>query len=341
MHTHQDFSDLSVVIPSYNARALLRRALRTLQIAAPGAEVIVVDGASADRSAEMVRDEFPDVQVLEYPNHGFAHATNRGIEATTREFVLFLNSDVFVNRAAIESMLRRVRMPNFTKGSVGAVAPVLLNEDGSRQRAFGFYYWPNWLTIRRPTRVPWLSAACLLTRRDVLVEVGGIDETFFLYNEEYDWCARLSDAGYAMEMVPEGVVHIGGGSTTRSPELLLEEQRGFLYLSSKHAPSIVTKALCLSMRFQGFCYSRIDPRARWRSMWSQLESLTERESFRESPFPLSGRGEDCTRSGWIPANPPPIRAPQNVQPLRPTAVERNATKTVPERRSAARLSIAR
>jgi N-acetylglucosaminyl-diphospho-decaprenol L-rhamnosyltransferase len=281
---------LSIIIPSYNARALLRRTLRTLAIAAPEAEVIVVDGASHDGSAAMVRAEFSSATLLEQKNHGFGHAINRGLEVAKGEFLLLLNSDLFVSRAALESMMARLA----TERHCAGVAPVLLNEDGTRQHVFGAFYWPNWVPIRSVTRVPLVSGACLMTRRNVVEHIGGIDETFFLYNEEWDWCARAVRGGYHLEIVPEEVVHVGGGSTSQSPELRLEAQRGFLYLAQKHAPELVVQGLRRAMHFQGYCYSRMDPRPRHRAMWAQLESLARREAYTESPFPLSGRGDAPT-----------------------------------------------
>jgi len=277
---------LSIVIPSYNARGLLRRTLRTLAVAAPEAEVLVVDGRSRDGSAEMVRDEFPDVRLFEFENHGFAHAVNRGLEHATRDYLLLLNSDLFATRKALEAMAARLA----SHRSVGAVAPVLTNEDGTRQHVFGAFYWPNFHPVRKVMRVPLLHAACLMTRREVLREVGGLDESFFLYNEEYDWCARVSRAGYRLEIVPERVVHVGGGSTPPTPELTLETQRGFLYLTSKHAPRLVTRGLRRVMQIEAVCASHLDPRPAHRAMWSKLASLTRRFATLESPFPLSGRG---------------------------------------------------
>ncbi len=278
---------LSIIIPSYNACALLRRTLRTLAVAAPDAEVIVVDGASHDGSPEMVRAEFPSAILLELQNHGFGHSTNRGLEAATGEFLLLCNSDLFVSRSALETMQARLASDKLLAG----VGPLLLNEDGSRQHVFGAFYLPNWLPIKTPTRVPLVSGACLMTRRDVLQAIGALDENFFLYNEEWDWCARALRAGYHLELVPEEVVHVGGGSTSRSPELRLEAQRGFLYLAQKHAPAVVLQGLRRAMQFEGFCYKRMDPRPRHRAMWAQLESLSEREAYLESPFQLSGRGD--------------------------------------------------
>ena len=318
-----ELRSLSIVIPSYNARALLRRALRTVGIAAPEAEVIVVDGASHDGSADMVRAEFPHVRVLEQPNHGFAHAVNRGLEAAERSYLVLLNSDLFVTRAALETMVARLA----TDPKLGAVAPVLLNEDGTRQHVFGSVYWPNWMAVRRPMRVPMVSGACLMTRRDVLRAVGGLDENFFLYNEEWDWCARLWRAGYHVELVPDEVMHVGGGSTHRSPELLLEAQRGFLYFWHKHGPKPLLEAFRLAMLFEGWSKSRIDPRPQHRAMWKQLESMVRRQAYLESPFPLSGRGDTVAQAFWPAMEAPRARIePATLQRPRAEVVEQTTVE---------------
>lgn len=290
-----ELPSLSIVIPSYNARDLLARSLATLQQVAPEAEVIVVDGASVDGSADMVERDFPEVILVRQKNHGFAHATNRGIERASRPFVLLMNSDLFITREALDSMHARLA----TDVRLGAVAPRLVNEDGSRQRVFGAFYWPNWIEVKEASRVWLLSGACFMTRRDVIERVGALDESFFLYNEEYDWCTRCRDAGYHLEMVPEPVVHVGGGSTGKSPDLTLEAQRGFLYVAQKHAPTFVAEALRRAMLFEGYCKSRIDPRPEHRSMWAKLESIMRREAYLESPFPVSGRGDSVARPNGL------------------------------------------
>ena len=286
-----DLRALSIVIPSYNARALLRRTLRTLEVAAPEAEVIVVDGSSSDGSGDMVREEFPWAKLMIQPNHGFAHAVNRGLEQCTRPYLLLLNSDLFVTRAALESMYSRLS----ADPQLAAAAPTLTNEDGSKQRTFGVFYWPNWVEVRKATRVWLLSAACLMTRRDVVDRIGALDETFFLYNEEYDWCARARQAGFHLEVIPEQVVHVGGGSTGRNPLMRLEEQRGFMYLTAKHGSPLVSEGLRRLMQFEGYCFSRVDPRPEHREMWAKLESLSRRGAFRESHFEVSGRGDSVAQ----------------------------------------------
>jgi len=204
---------LSIVIPSYNARELLRRAL----------------------------------------------SVNLGIEASTGDYVLLLNSDLFLTQEALVSMIERLS----ANPQVGAVAPSLHNEDGSRQLSFGLFgglYWPNWLAVKKPSSVPLVSFACVMTRRDVLTRLGALDENFFLYNEEYDWCLRARQAGFDIEILPAPVVHVGAGSTSPSPQLVLEEQRGFLYFASKHTSPFIANWLRRVMRGQGFVLKHLDPR---------------------------------------------------------------------------------
>lgn len=296
--TQDELRNLSVVVPSYNARDLLRQSLKTLLEVAPNADIIVIDGESHDGSADMVRREFPKVRLRVRPNHGFAHAINRGLELTRREYVLLLNSDLFVTREALSSCIARLRDDR----SVAAVSPVLCNQDGSYQHVFGWpggwFYWPNVVPVRRASRVPVITAACFMTRRDVLLNIGGLDENFFLYNEEHDWCARAHAAGYHIEIVPERVVHVGGGSTARNPSHLLEARRGFLYCLQKHGSRTQLEFFRRAMQFQGVCQMYADPRREHRKMWKALHALTARGSYLESPFALSGRGDSTAQPQW-------------------------------------------
>lgn len=280
------FADLSVIIPSYNARHHLNRCLAMIREELPGAEVIVIDGDSADDSAGMVRREHPHVILRACRNHGWAYATNRGVELSTRRFFLFLNSDAYPTRHAVRAMRDRL----LRRSDLAAVGPMLLNEDGTRQSLFGFWYWPTWRDITQPTEVPVLSAACMMTTRERFEQVGAFDESFFLYNEELDWCRRAHQSGFGLEMLPSTVVHVGGGSTTKNPLLTLESWRGFVYLSEKHWPAWTTTVLREAMRVQGFIFKRVDPRPSYRSMWSQMESMMKRGAYHESPFDVSGRG---------------------------------------------------
>lgn len=285
---------LSVIIPSYNAREALRSTLQALLRAVPGAEVIVIDGESPDDSAGMVRREFPAVRLLAEKNHGFAYAINRGLEEASGDYLLLLNSDLLVIPEAIESMMSQLaRSPD-----LGAVAPVLVNPDGSRQQLFSWLYWPNWSKIRQVTSVPLLSAACLLTRRDVVLKLGGLDETLFFYNEEFDWCIRARRAGYCLRLVPERVVHLGGASTpSRNPAFKQESVRGFVYVVSKHFSSWFTARLAGLLALLAALLS-LQGTALTRAMRLRLAAQLRRRAYSQSTFPVSGRGAFPATPDW-------------------------------------------
>ncbi len=282
------FEDLSIIIPNYNGIRVLAQCLSILESIADNAEVIVVDGGSTDGSADLVRHRFGWVQLLEVPNHGWAHANNRGFEVARSELLLTINSDLFLTKDALEATCSRLR----THRELGAVSPVLLNSDGSRQRNFGAFYYPNWLPMNAPIGTNILHGACLMTRRDVLESVGGFDENFFFYNEEFDWCWRARKAGYQLELLPERATHAAGASSGHDrAKFELEGWRGTLYLTDKHFVPPLAEATRRLMQLIGWIMKDFDPRAAYRPAWLELERLARERCYLESPFTLSKRGE--------------------------------------------------
>ena len=278
---------LSIIIPVYNGRSVLEKALSILESDAPEAEVIVVDGGSTDGALELVQTRFGWVKLVQVTNHGWAHATNRGFEVATRDALLTMNSDLFPTRAALEMMLSRLE----SASEVGAVGPVLLNLDGSRQWGFGTLYWANWRKIQRPTRTNLVHGACLMTRRDVLERVGGFDENFFFYNEEFDWCWRVGNAGLRLELLPCEVTHVEGASSGRTPEIQIEQNRGSMYLIDKHFGFVIAEPTRRFFHLLGWLGSWLDPRREFRASWAAVELIAKRRAYLETPLPLSGRGE--------------------------------------------------
>jgi N-acetylglucosaminyl-diphospho-decaprenol L-rhamnosyltransferase len=281
------FSDLSIIIPNYNGIRVIAQCLGILESIARNAEVIVVDGGSTDGSLELVRHRFGWVRLLEVPNHGWAHANNRGFEVARGSMLLTINSDLFLTQEALEAMISRLQ----THQELGAVSPVLLNENGSRQRNFGWLYHPNWFPVTKPVRINLLHGACLMTRRDVLERVGGFDENFFFYNEEFDWCWRARAAGYQLELLPERATHAAGASSGHNrAQFELEGWRGTLYLSDKHFVPPLAEATRRLMQLIGWLMQDLDPRAAYRPVWRKLERIAREKRYLESPFALSGRG---------------------------------------------------
>jgi N-acetylglucosaminyl-diphospho-decaprenol L-rhamnosyltransferase len=231
--------DLSIVIVNWNVCELLRRCLLSVDKALPpdlAAEVVVVDNASSDGSADMVRREFPAVRlVASDENLGYARGNNRGAAETSGRYLLILNPDTEVAGNALATMVRYLD----ERPPVGAVGPQLRYADGtlqsSRRRfptlATAFcestllhQWFPNNRAARRyhlsdrpadaPQAVDWLVGAALMIRREAWQQVGPLDESFFMYFEELDWCRRCQAAGWEIHYVPAAqIVHYEGKSS--------------------------------------------------------------------------------------------------------------------------------
>ena len=226
---------ISVVIVNWNTRALLSECITAVEreAAAVVHDIWVVDNGSSDDSVTMLRRDFPHVHVIESKvNLGFAGANNLAMQRSTGRYLLLLNTDAIVTPGSILALLELAeKAPR-----AGIVGAHLLNPDGSFQASHTNFptLWQEFLilsTIGRRLRGPWypshgpegtkgpqrvdyVEGACLLVRRDALEEVGGLDEGYFMYAEEVDWCKRMHAAGWEVWYQPAAkVVHIGGASS--------------------------------------------------------------------------------------------------------------------------------
>lgn len=251
---------LSVIIVSWNTRELLRACLQKLQpeVQNIDSEVFLIDNASADGSADMVQNEFPWVHLIRNnDNAGFAKANNQALKQAQGEYVLLLNPDTEVYAGAIETLMQFLdRHPR-----AGIVAPQLLNSDGSIQRScrqfptfWGMSYELAGLsrlfpkvqkfreykmldfdhTIEREVDQP--EGACLLLRRQVIQEVGVLDEGFFMLFEEVDWCYRIKQAGWQIWFTPSARVlhHYGQSIKQVKARMILSSHRGMYRYWRKH-----------------------------------------------------------------------------------------------------------
>jgi hypothetical protein len=230
--------DLSVVVVSWNVRDLLRQSLRSLLDApepAGGLDVIVVDNGSSDGSVEMVRSSFPQVRLIaNRENRGFPAANNQGIAIARGRYVFLLNPDTEVVGDALRTMV------NFADAhpDVGVVGPQLLNPDGTVQSSRRRFPTPatalfesTWLEPLAPRRllddyrvldhpddaildVDWVDGAALMARREAIERVGLLDEGFFMYSEELDWCRRFRQDGWRVIYLPTAqIIHHRGKSS--------------------------------------------------------------------------------------------------------------------------------
>jgi len=222
---------LSIVIVSFNARADLERCLESLHAAPPAHphEIIVVDNQSTDGSADGAK-RWPDVRVIvNAVNVGFAAANNVGIRAGRGDLVLLLNSDTIVPPGAIDRLIAELD----SHTNVAVVGPRLVDASGRAELSFGSMMSPlnEWRQkrlqgqsklVERMTRVrrdvDWVSGACLLVRRADADAVGGLDERYFMYTEDVDFCAAIRARGRKVLFTPEvEIVHLRGRSKSSAP----------------------------------------------------------------------------------------------------------------------------
>jgi N-acetylglucosaminyl-diphospho-decaprenol L-rhamnosyltransferase len=231
--------DLSIIVVSYNTRELLSDCLTSIAdtVGDLACETIVVDNNSTDASAPMVRRYFPNVRLIRsLENRGFAAANNLGIAASRGRHVLLLNSDAVLLPGAARTMV------DFLDAHPGAgmVGARLLNPDGSFQYSYADFpsltgelllltrlapvvYTPDYPSypVERSAQersVDWVSGACLMARRATIDAIGPLDESYFMYTEETDWCYRARRGGWSVHYLPDAsVVHWGGQSAAAAP----------------------------------------------------------------------------------------------------------------------------
>lgn len=263
--------DLSVVIVSWNTRELTLRCLAALADAAGGlrCEAIVVDNGSNDGTPAAIRARFPAVRLVEPGrNLGFAGGNNVGLALARGRFLCLLNPDTEPQRGALSALVAFL----VANPAIGAVGPRLLNPDGSEQ-AVGFHFptlaqigldffplggrfaetalngrYPD-ATRDRPFPIDFPLGACILARRAAVDATGLLDEGFFMYSEEVDWCRRMQAAGWPIWCVPTTeVIHHGGQSVAQqSARMFVELQRSRLrYYRRYHRPAFVAAARALT-----------------------------------------------------------------------------------------------
>ncbi len=260
--------ELATVIVHYKSPEPLFECLRSLAVATSGlaTETVVVDneagpGTPTALSTRLAR-EFPAVHLIaNADNVGYARAVNQGLAATHAPHVLVMNPDCELRPGAVRALLAHLEGHRRT----AIAGPKILNPDGSLEysaRAF-----PDHLTFlfnryslltrmfpRNPFSrrylltdwdhasvrdVDWLSGACLLVRRAAIAEVGGMDERFFMFNEDVDWCRRMKLGGWQVTYVPDAVVvhHVGASRRKVAARVIVARHLGMIHYFHKHHPS--------------------------------------------------------------------------------------------------------
>ena len=251
---------LAIIIVNFNAKQHLEHCLASIASAPPATphEIVVVDNASTDGSAAAVRARWPAIAVHDVPdNRGFSAANNIGIRATAGELLLLLNNDTIVPPGAVDALVARLD----ARPDVAAAGPRLVDAAGNPELSFGPMISPlgelrqkvvtrlnargtppvvAWVrrAVRREQEVDWVSGACLLVRRRAAEEAGLLDERYFLYTEDVDFCAALRAHGHRILFTPASeVVHLRGRSRATAPAAShAAYRRSHLAFYAKHHP---------------------------------------------------------------------------------------------------------
>lgn len=273
MKQQKSESNLSIVIVNYNTRGFLRALLQDL----PG-RIIVVDNGSTDGSREMLKKEFPNVDLIENPqNVGFATANNQGIQRARGRYLLLLNTDCEATASAVTETVNYLD----DHPDVGAVTCRLVLSDGStdpachrgfptpwasltyflgleklfpRSRLFGQYH-QGYTSMGEVHDVDCISGAFFLVRREVIDQVGLLDEAFFMYGEDIDWCFRIRNAGWKIRFYPHvstahkkhqsGLAHTDGQLRRETRKHFYDAMRLFYDKHYRHRYSPLVSALVL------------------------------------------------------------------------------------------------
>lgn len=285
--------ELSIILVNWNGEDVLSKAVESIVSFPPSVEyeVVVIDNASTDDSIELlVSSDFGKLLISRgrlrilknTENRGFGAANNQGFAATDSPLVLLLNPDAELTQGAIDRLIQVVK----SKPNIGVAGPRILNPDGSLQISV----WRNppaaWDIVlsnlklyavlprkfrgelllgghwdhNRERPVPMLGGAAMLVRREVINTAGGFDEQFHMYGEDYDWCLRITRAGWLLMFEPDAIViHRGGWSSLKRWNNLekIRVQMEAHYLFQKHAMSrgrLMTNVLayCLTESLQHY-----------------------------------------------------------------------------------------
>jgi GT2 family glycosyltransferase len=254
---------LSLIIVNYNTQDLVIQCIQSVKNHLKGMtyELILVDNGSNDQCLELAKQILPDIITIKNTdNLGFASANNQGLRRAKGKYLCLLNSDTIL----IENLFSDAIQYFENNPKVGIIGPRVLNDDKSLQVSFGKYHslfiemlrtlnveskYKKWIMKNdqkkwglRPHQVDWVSGCCLLIRRDVIHQIGYLDEAFFLFNEEVDWCKRASNYQWQIVYFPQNaIIHIGSKSAVKNYYLFIYQRyiSRLKYFQKHHSRSTV------------------------------------------------------------------------------------------------------
>jgi N-acetylglucosaminyl-diphospho-decaprenol L-rhamnosyltransferase len=294
-------ASVSAIVVTYNALPWIEPCLESVR----GCELIVVDNGSSDGTPALVRERFAEARLIERENRGLGAGWNAGIEAAGGRWLLFLNADAWIVGDGITKLVEVLER----EPKAAVVGPRLRYPDGRLQRSVrGFpslwrlsteYFFLRKLAPKtkllnafygggfrhdRELEVEFLMGAVLLVRREAIEQVGGLDERFFLFSEEVDWCYRFRQAGWKVIFTPTAeAVHVGGAS--HAGQRFREQVQGHLLFLEKHRGAGYTararRLLATSLTLRGLVFRGERGRSyRDTARWLRSGSLQELLAWR-------------------------------------------------------------
>lgn len=235
--------DLSIIIVNWNTCDLLHNCLSSIYSKSCATEftTYVVDNGSSDGSADMVRADFPQIILIENSNNvGFSRANNQAIAASATPNVLLLNSDTVINPDVLPETLRLLH----SDPSIGALGCTLVGADGVAQESYHFHF-PHGPTVgganhtigKELIQCAHVWGAYLMVKREVIDQVGMLDDTFFMFFEDLDWCWRMHNAGWKIAFAPNySITHVCRASCSQVDPVEHKRRliKGLAILREKH-----------------------------------------------------------------------------------------------------------
>ena len=247
--------DVSIIVVNWNTKELLLACLKSIYGTTTGLdiEVIVVDNGSHDGSSQAIKENFPQAKLIQnFENKGFAKANNQALSIVTGHYILLLNSDALLTDGSLKNLI------NFMDKTpvAGIAACQYINSDGSKQNSFDNFptlttellnktflktLFPKKYPSKKkeyyePMEVESVIGACMLVRKEAITQVGMLDEDYFFFMEETDWCLRMHKAGWKVYHLPEiKVYHLQGQSKEKDPsKAWIEYYRSSYIFFKKH-----------------------------------------------------------------------------------------------------------
>jgi GT2 family glycosyltransferase len=239
--------DVSVIIVSYNTAALLEGCLNSLRASKGVAkEIFVVDNCSADQSAQLVADHFPEATlIVNDTNKGFGAANNQALKRCSGRYIVFLNPDTQIKPDTLQKAVEFMDAHQ----EIGLAGAKILNPDGTLQDSVSYCYpgerYASGETAHLPGKIACVLGAFMIARRDLMITVGGFDEDFFLYGEDQDLAWRIRETGFEIGYIPEAeVFHWSGQSEINTPETSVFEKKlkaEYLFYRKHYQPRTIAR----------------------------------------------------------------------------------------------------